>query len=413
MIKWVISVRYIEKIFGAVENTNHNVDIHIKGQNLIVVGGNGSGKTSFLRSVFARIKNNIVEEQFLNLKQFSANVKIYQEALVNADEAQAIQYKEELAKNENYIAVIKGRLSVDYNDPAAFIDLKRRKLAVVKLFEADRKAAIQDVKFASGSLVSFGEVDVDASLGNNLEQHLVNLHVRTALGAQKTGNDTRLEEINKWFSSFEKNLKYLFEDESTHLNFDPDRFKFTIRQEGKPEYNFQNLSSGYLSVFDIYADLLMRSEYLQVIPEELFGAVLIDELDAHLHVSLQRKIFPFLSRSFPNIQFIVTTHSPFVLTSVDNALIFDLTTNQESHDLSMYSFEAVVEGLLGVPPISKKLEETIKSLAEATDGDGFDVAEAESILKKITPYIDSLDDESLMFYQMAVNKIIKMRAGEA
>ena len=346
----------------------------------------------------------------MQLDQFKKNIDIYINALTTSDEAQAIQYKQEIANNQKNIDEILGELSIEYDDPNGFIELRRKGLAVIKLFEADRKAAIKNVTFATGSQVLLSEIDVGSNLGHNLEQHLVNLRVRAALGAQRSVDVGRLKEIDEWFSSFEEKLKYLFEDDTTRLCFNPDRLKFTILQEGKPEYNFQNLSSGYLAIFDIYADLLMRAEYLQVTPAELYGVVLIDELDAHLHVSLQRKIFPFLSRSFSNIQFIVTTHSPFVLTSVDDALIYDLTTNEESSDLSMYSFEAVVEGLLGVPPVSKKLEETIKKLAEVTSADGFDIGEAESILKRISPYVDSLDDESLMFYQMAVNKLIKMRA---
>lgn len=405
-------MKFIERVVGAVENTNHDIDIKVKARNLLVVGGNGSGKTSFLRSIFLKLKNNIVDEQILQVDSYKRNIENYINALKAAPELDAAQYRSALAQNQAWLDSVLGRLSIDYSSSMDFIELKRKGLAVVKFFEADRKAAIANVTSATGSRVVFSEINPDANMGHNLEQHLVNLKVRAALGAQISGDDVRLNEINQWFSSFEQNLKYLFEDNSVRLNFNADRLKFTIFQAGKPEYSFQNLSSGYLSIFDIYADLVMRSEYLQVTPEELYGVVLIDELDAHLHVSLQRKIFPFLSRSFPNIQFIVTTHSPFVLTSVDDALIYDLTTNKESDDLSMYSFEAVVEGLLGVPPVSKKLEETIKQLAEVTSDDEFDMGAAESILKKLSPYTDSLDDESLMFYELAVNKIIKMRSSD-
>lgn len=47
------------------------------------------------------------------------------------------------------------------------------------------------------------------------------------------------------------------------------------------------------------------------------GVVLIDEVELHLHVSWQRKIGFWLKRHFPNIQFIVTTHSPFVCQAAD------------------------------------------------------------------------------------------------
>lgn len=153
----------------------------------------------------------------------------------------------------------------------------------------------------------------------------------------------------------------------------------------------------------------MHTEYTNIPPSELTGIIIIDEIDAHLHVSLQRKILPFLTDSFPSIQYIVTTHSPFVLTSVDNAVIFDVSTCQILTDLSMYSYESVAEGLLGVPPISKIFEDTIKKLTNITSQDNFDLNKAELLLKTITPFVDVLDAESEMFYQLAANKIIKMK----
>jgi len=47
------------------------------------------------------------------------------------------------------------------------------------------------------------------------------------------------------------------------------------------------------------------------------GVVLIDEIDAHLHVTWQRQIGDWLRRHFPNIQFIVTTHSPYICQAAD------------------------------------------------------------------------------------------------
>lgn len=60
-------------------------------------------------------------------------------------------------------------------------------------------------------------------------------------------------------------------------------------------------------------------------PEEILsgpGIVLIDEIELHLHPAWQRNIIPALTATFPNIQFIVTTHSPQVLSNVDSESIF-------------------------------------------------------------------------------------------
>lgn len=67
-------------------------------------------------------------------------------------------------------------------------------------------------------------------------------------------------------------------------------------------------------------------------PLEGVGIVLIDEIELHMHPSWQRRILPTLRRTFPNIQFIITTHSPQVLGEVDdNFNIFMLSADKQDH----------------------------------------------------------------------------------
>jgi energy-coupling factor transporter ATP-binding protein EcfA2 len=75
------------------------------------------------------------------------------------------------------------------------------------------------------------------------------------------------------------------------------------------------LSDGYRSMFALAADLLrwLKALHRHTVPlREASGIVLIDEIDAHLHPRWQREAGFLLTRVFPNIQFIVTSHSPFV-----------------------------------------------------------------------------------------------------
>lgn len=398
----------IERIAGKIPQTNRDVLIEINGKNLIIVGGNGSGKTSLLRQIFEKIRFNIIQES-------AVQIEAQEKTLVNwrkrstepsLSEEERFQAKKFAEHIEKWLDQALGSLSITFNNPARFIELKQKKLGIFRIFEADRKANISIVESVKGIDSTIDSLNLEANVGVGLEQHLVNLKVRAALAAYKKGTSEKTDQIDAWFEHFKDNIRLLFENESTTLLFDDEKLRFKICQDGRPPFSFQTLSSGYSSIFDIYADLLMRTEYFEVTPAELEGAVLIDEIDAHLHVSLQRKIFPFLLRSFPKVQFIITTHSPFVLTSVEDVLIYDITKNSISTDLSMYSFEAVVEGLLGVPPVSTQLEEAIKQLASTTQSNPIDVNQAESIIKRISPYVDHLDPESEMFYQIAVNKII-------
>jgi predicted ATP-dependent endonuclease of OLD family len=310
-------------------------------------------------------------------------------------------------------AVILG-LQIDIPKNIDFSSFYEDKVAVVKLFEASRTANISHAETAKGLETERIQQEQknqrkDINLGNNLEQHLVNLKNRRSLALSEDGDFKLAEKINDWFNHFEDTLKTLMEDNSTCLKFNSDTLKFTICQNEKPPYTFQALSSGYLAIFDIYADLLMRTEYFKVTPEELKGAVFIDEIDAHLHVSLQRLIFPFLTKSFPSIQFIVTTHSPFVLMSVDDAVIYDLGRNSMiEENLSFYTYSSVMEGVLDTKTTSVLLEDIITEISCITNSDRPDYARLDYLVKKIEPLADKLDNRAKSFYLRGANALVDM-----
>jgi hypothetical protein len=95
----------------------------------------------------------------------------------------------------------------------------------------------------------------------------------------------------------------------------------------------QSLSDGYRSVLSMTFDLL-RHLALSHDTQTLFsanheqiiasGIVLVDEIDAHLHPSWQRTIGIWFRRHFPNVQFIVSTHSPLVCQAAEGGSVFRL-----------------------------------------------------------------------------------------
>lgn len=82
---------------------------------------------------------------------------------------------------------------------------------------------------------------------------------------------------------------------------------------------FEMLPQGYKRVFSIALDLAYRSYILNGI-DEFDGIVFIDEIELHLHPTLQQEILQRFKKTFPEIQFIVTTHSPLIVSNlkVDN-----------------------------------------------------------------------------------------------
>lgn len=90
------------------------------------------------------------------------------------------------------------------------------------------------------------------------------------------------------------------------------------------------LSQGYQSMVAWLTDLLGHAflEFGDVAPSKLEGIVLLDEIDLHLHPTWQRRIVPILRRVFPKLQFVVTTHSPLVLTGFAREEIIWLDLNE-------------------------------------------------------------------------------------
>jgi len=224
-----------------------------------------------------------------------------------------------------------------------------------------------------------------------------------AYAGSKNIDNNPVEElrISNWFEKLDSDLQELFEDPSLHLKFDSKTYSFHIHQKDREPYRFQQLSSGFSSILSVYADLLTKIELRSISPNDVTGIVFIDEIDAHLHVSLQKKIFRFLTKCFPEVQFIITTHSPFVVSSVDNAVIYDLTSLQQVDDLSMYSYEAILEGLFDVNPISKLLENKIKELNSLASMPIPNVKKMDELIAEISPHEQTLDSESVFFLKKA------------
>lgn len=94
------------------------------------------------------------------------------------------------------------------------------------------------------------------------------------------------------------------------------------------DLDFSNLPDGLKSIISWVTDLLMRLERLPWNNDEsIFDRnfiLLLDEIEVHLHPAWQRKVLPIIQNLFKNAQLIVSTHSPFVANSVDDAWIYKL-----------------------------------------------------------------------------------------
>ena len=203
--------------------------------------------------------------------------------------------------------------------------------------------------------------------------------------------------ILEYLYRFQKILQDLYGDSSLHWEIDLTKVnRFNIVMDGREPFDLTTMSRGYSAIVEAINEILQHmteQEYITGGPGyvgdvtwhlDSQGVVLIDEIDAHLHVAMQKKILPALIELFPNLQFIVTTHSPFVLSSVENAVVYDLEhrTLVEDGDLSSVPYSGIVEGYFRVDEISDKLEKDLKdyrALAEKETWTGADYVEAERL----------------------------------
>jgi predicted ATP-binding protein involved in virulence len=193
---------------------------------------------------------------------------------------------------------------------------------------------------------------------------MLNLKTTQAF-AQIRNDNIEVERIKKWFDNFENSLKIIFDKKELKFIFYDNDYNFKIEYNGK-SFGLNELSDGYSSLLAILTELILRMEAHNVPAYDMQGVVLVDEIETHLHVDLQKKVLPFLTSFFKNIQFIVTTHSPFVLSSLSNAVICDLEKRLVTEDLSAYSYESLVDTYFDTDKYSDEVKEKLKKYKELT-----------------------------------------------
>lgn len=133
------------------------------------------------------------------------------------------------------------------------------------------------------------------------------------------------------------------------------------------------LSGGYKAVLSVVADIAKRMSIANpdsANPLDEEAVILIDELDLHLHPRWQKTIVEDLKRAFPNCQFIISTHSPFIIQSLSAEELFDITTMQyakESGSYNGWSIDAIQEHKLGVAPKTVAFNRQAEAFSAAMD----------------------------------------------
>jgi predicted ATP-binding protein involved in virulence len=170
-------------------------------------------------------------------------------------------------------------------------------------------------------------------------------------------------------------------------------------RQGKVDYhlidgrvtNTENLSDGFRRLVNIGMDLAFRCMLLNMriygseACSKTEGTVLIDEIDLHLHPTLQSLIIPSLRMAFPKLQFIITSHAPMVMSGIPqnegNNIIQLRHSPKEGYtqkEISAYGLDAstIIESVLGVITRYKVVDDQLTTLFDLIDSDQFAAARA-------------------------------------
>lgn len=387
----------------SIKKVRHLQDIVIplnkeKRKHLILTGKNGSGKTSVLEAMVKYVQSFLGEtgttmehakKMYNYCRKDYSGLNLSEDSEENRKKIYETKRTMELWESE--LKRLDSGIYLDSTSNVLLQEKYDRGSFIFAYYRAERELQVENYKNIEKVELQ-NKYNITEKPGEKLTKYLVDLKATQAF----TKDRKKAEKIDKWFHTFENILKKIFDDDDLVLEFDDETYQFSICESGKEPFDFNTMSSGYAAIFDIINDLIIRMEAQSGLRSRfnMEGIVLVDEIETHLHLALQKMVLPILTGLFPNIQFVITTHSPFILSSLDNAVIYDLENRTlVKSGLKNLPYEGIVEGYFEVDVLSKELREKFErykalvSKDELTDEEYAEIDGLEYYLDEIPDYL--------------------------
>lgn len=289
---------------------------------IILTGKNGSGKTTILNRLAFQLN------EFQNERNKTEGLR-YLESIFSANK------KHPNTKIWAEQIILYHDLDIIFLEDSDESILKKTDNYIFSFFKAHRKVELKEVSTVSKESQFVEELKKQNNaeiFSAQFKQYLVNKKVYEAFDFM----NSKSEEINHnkvFFDNLTEILKRVFGDKNLMLQFVQENFEFYLIFSDGRKITFNQLSEGFSAFISILMDLLMRVDLIRKKTNDFtlnpHGIVIIDEPETHFHIEMQYEILPLLVTLFPKIQFIIATHSPAVISSVENAIIFDISSRAE------------------------------------------------------------------------------------
>lgn len=383
-----------------------------KGFN-VIAGINGSGKTSLLKGIcdflyYCTLRIDMPHE-FIPYAHISARLQVIQHENLYRFEKQyplsisiqAKAYDHDLAPTSEWVLTKSNDLDIPQTQGDNFAINGTDIMPLFLFFKANRVwnfndrsnqfAVVEEKTSRKDAYTNWFDATVDAKALQNwiivkTLERLESFEQNGLLSGNLTPEEDELSIVNAAIASLldeAKGLRYDIKNRSTLVEWES---KGGI--ERTPTL-LGNLSDGEREVITMIADIARRMCILNPqlgtrVLKETPGIILIDELDLHLHPKWQRSIPKALSAAFPSIQFIVTTHSPQVLSELRPEQIVLLENGRAFHPNVSYGLDScrILEEIMEAPARPVKIEGKLSRLFLAIENGSLE--EARKILDELS-----------------------------
>ncbi len=374
--------RLIIKNFRGIEA----LDMRLNPRFTVAIGDNGMGKSSILHAVQVALGaylqclpipgSPVYRRQFKSQERFVKWDSDERDYIPNSEDTSVKVYAQ-IGKSSEMIEWSRTMLKngTTSHNKAQIGQLSG---AVAKLFSNRKK---ENGQATYPVVASFGTERTVAQMRKGKQAQQRRTKLEKAYLAALT-NKVDFNGVIEWLHNYDSELKYgkefegtreaVFSAITTAIPYLEDVNYNTRYQELEAVVNIDNnflgrkthsnMSDGLIAMLNMVAELAFRCVILNGFLGhqsvlETQGIALIDELDMHLHPNWQRHIVADLKKAFPNIQFIITTHSPFIVQSLESDELYNLDKPTDVA-LKELKIDTVATEVMGVQsPYSDENEE--------------------------------------------------------